>query len=240
MMKSIGISLLVAGMAAAHFGWIAPVNPVLQIGVATPVKLGVGHELGISESAPPMAGLESYALAPSGARTPLRLATKGPWVVTEYTPKEAGQHRLVLTHDRGIRSRTPKGIVEGGRDKNPTATEAFRSVRTGVAYAATAGAKFAPKAAGLVYELIPERTEKGLTVTLLLRGKPCAGGNVTVSWEGKKEVTVGTTGADGKTSYVAPAGAKGPVVVLAGQAMAAAKGAGYDKDNYQTALYLNW
>jgi uncharacterized GH25 family protein len=240
MMKSVGISLLVAGMAAAHFGWIAPVNPVLQIGVATPVKLGVGHELGISESAPPMAGLESYALAPSGARTPLRLATKGPWVVTEYTAKEAGQHRLVLTHDRGIRSRTPKGIVEGGRDKNPTATEAFRSVRTGVAYAATAGAKFAPQAAGLVYELLPERTEKGLTVTLLLRGRPCAGGNVTVSWEGKKEVTVGTTGADGKTSYVAPAGAKGPVVVLAGQAMAAAKGAGYDKDNHQTALYLNW
>jgi hypothetical protein len=30
------------------------------------------------------------------------------------------------------------------------------------------------------------------------------------------------------------------MVILAGQTMAAAQGAGYDKDNYQTALYLNW
>jgi uncharacterized GH25 family protein len=239
-MKSLGISLLVAGMAVAHFGWIAPEQPLLTVGLPAQVRMGIGHELGVSEAAPLLAGLESYALAPSGAKVTLRPEKKGTWLTASYTPREAGQHRLVFFQDRGVRSRTPKGLVEGGRDKNPTATQAFHSVRTGVAYAATAGAKFAPKAAGLVYELLPERTENGVTVTLLLRGRPCAGGAVTVSWPGKKETAVGKTGADGKVSYIAPAGANGPFVMLAEQSVAAAKGAGHDVDNYQTALSLNW
>jgi uncharacterized GH25 family protein len=240
MIKSLGISLVLAGTAAAHFAWIAPGEPVLTVGKAARVQLGIGHELGVSEAAPLLPGLQVYALAPSGARTELRPAKSGLWLAAEYTPKEAGQHRLVFTHDRGVRSRTPKGLVDGGRDKNPTATQAFRGIRTAVAYASTANAKFEPKAAGLAYELIPQRTEKGVTVTLLLNGKPCAGGAVAVSWAGKKEVVLGKTGADGRLSYAVPAGAKGPFVILAEQPVAAAKGANYDTDNYETALYLNW
>jgi uncharacterized GH25 family protein len=240
MMKSLAMTVIVAGAAAAHFAWIAPAMPVLTVGAAVQVQLGIGHELGISESAPLVAGLEAYALAPSGARAELRPVKNGLWLNAEYTPKEAGQHRLVFTHDRGIRSRTPKGLVDGGRDKNPTATQAFRSVRTAVAYALTANAKFEPKAVGLVYELVPQRTEKGLTVTLLRNGKPCAGGAVAVSWAGKKEVVVGKTGADGKISYAVSAGAKGPLVLLAEQPVATAKGSNYDTDNYETAVYLNW
>lgn len=240
MMKTLGIAVFVAGAALAHFAWIAPVDPVLTVGKAARVQLGIGHELGVSESAPLLPGLQVYALSPAGAKTELQPAKSGLWVNAEYTPKEAGQHRLVFVHDRGIRSRTPKGMMDGGRDKNPTATQAFRGMRTAVAYALTAGAKFEPKAAGLVYELIPQRTEKGVTVTLLLNGKPCAGGDVAVSWAGKKEVVLGKTGADGRMSYAVPAGAKGPFVILAEQPVATAKGSNYDTDNYETALYLNW
>ncbi|MCA2968041.1 MAG: DUF4198 domain-containing protein [Acidobacteriaceae bacterium] len=240
MLKSFWISLLAAGAVAAHFAWIAPAQPGLTVGQAAMVQWGIGHEFGVSEAAPLTTGLASYALSPAGARTALQPVKQGPWLTASYTPREAGQHRFVFVHDRGIRSRTPQGMRDGGRDRNPTATQAFRSVRTGVAYALTGGAKMVPKAVGLVYELIPERTEKGVTVTLLLGGKPCAGGEVTVSWSGKKEVTVGKTGADGRISYRVPAGAKGPLVILAEQSVVAAKGTGYDTDNYQTALYLNW
>lgn len=240
MMKSIGMTLVLAGAAAAHFAWIAPVTPVLTVGTAVQVQFGIGHELGISESAPLLPGLQGYALAPSGARTELKPAKSGLWLNAEYTPKEAGQHRLVFTHDRGIRSRTPKGLVDGGRDKNPTAKQAFRGVRTAVAYALTANAKFEPKAVGLAYELVPQRTEKGVTVTLLFQGKPYSGGDVAVSWAGKKEVVLGQTGVDGKMSYVVPAGVKGPFVILCEQPIATAKGSNYDTDNYETALYLNW
>ena len=239
-MKAFWISLALAGAAAAHFAWIAPVTPVLTVGTASRVQLGIGHELGVSESTPLLPGLQAYALAPSGARTELKPAKSGLWLNAEYTPKEAGQHRLVFVHDRGIRSRTPKGLLDGGRDRNPSATQAFRGVRTAVAYALTADAKLEPKAVGLPYELVPQRTEKGVTVTLLYQGRPYAGGDVAVSWAGKKEVVLGKTGADGKMSYVAPAGAKGPFVILCEQPIAAAKGLPYDTDNYETALYLNW
>lgn len=240
MMKPFWMALALAGAAAAHFAWIAPVTPVLTVGTAAPVQLGIGHELGISESAPLLPGLQVYALAPSGGRTELKPVKNGLWLNAEYTPKEAGQHRLVFVHDRGIRSRTPKGMVDGGRDKNPTATVAFRGVRTAVAYALTAKATFEPKAVGLAYELVPQRTATGVTVTLLLNGKPCAGGDVAVSWAGRKEVVLGKTGADGKISYAVPAGAKGPFVMLAEQPIAAGKGSSYDTDNYETAVYLNW
>ncbi len=239
-MKVFWMALALAGVAAAHFAWIAPVTPILTVGTPAQLQFGIGHELGISESAPLLPGLQAYAIAPSGARTDLKPAKNGLWLDAEYMPKEAGQHRLVFTQDRGIRSRTPKGLVDGGRDKNPAAAQAFRGVRTAVAYALTANAKFEPKAVGLAYELIPQRTAKGVTVTLLFNGKPYAGGDVAVSWAGKKEVVLGKTGVDGKMSYAVPAGAKGPFVILCEQPIATAKGSNYDTDNFETALYLNW
>ncbi len=239
-MKTVGLSLVLAGAAVAHFSWIAPMVPTLEVGTTTKVQFGTGHALGTSESALPLDDLKAYALTPSGGRVELAVAKAGLWVAADYAVKEAGQHRLVFSQERGARSRTPKGVKEGGRDKNPDATQAFRTVRTGVAYAFTAGAKLNPKAAGIAYELVPQRTEKAIIFTLLRNGKPCPGGEVAVSWVGKKEVLLGNTGADGKIAYAIPAGAAGAFVVLAEQRVAAAKGANYDTDNYETALYLNW
>jgi len=239
-MKTLGLSLVLAGAAVAHFSWIAPMAPLLAVGAVTKVQFGTGHALGTSESALPLDDLKAFALTPSGGRVDLVVAKAGLWLAADYAVKEAGQHRLVLSQERGARSRTPKGVKDGGRDKNPDATQAFRTVRTAVAYAFTAGAKMDAKAVGIAYELIPERTAKAITFTLLRNGKPCAGGEVAVSWAGKKEVLLGDTGADGKMSYTIPAGAKGAFVVLAEQRVTAAKGANYDTDNYETALYLNW
>ncbi len=239
-MKSLGLSLVLAGAAVAHFSWIAPVAPLLAVGAVTKVQFGTGHALGTSESALPLDDLKAYALTPSGGRVELAVTKTGLWLEADYAVKAAGQHRLVLSQERGARSRTPKGVKDGGRDKNPDATQAFRTVRTAVAYAFTAGAKMDAKAVGIAYELVPERREKAIIFTLLRNGKPCAGGEVAVSWAGKKEVLLGNTGADGKMSYPIPAGAKGAFVVLAEQRVAATKGANYDTDNYETALYLNW
>ncbi len=239
-MKTVGLSLVLAGAAVAHFSWIAPMSPTLEVGATTKVQFGTGHALGTSESALPLDDLKAYVLTPSGTRVPLTVEKNGLWLGAEYAVKEAGQHRLVFSQERGARSRTPKGVKDGGRDKNPDATQAFRTVRTAVAYAFTAGSKMDAKAVGIDYELVPQRTEKSITITLLRNGKPCPGGEVAISWAGKKEVLLGNTGADGKITYAIPVGAAGAFVVLAEQRVAAAKGANYDTDNYETALYLNW
>jgi uncharacterized GH25 family protein len=232
--------LLCATAALAHFAWIAPVPPVLTVGAVAGIQMGIGHELGNPEAAPPLVESRAYALAPSGAKTDLKPALKGLALMADYTVKEAGQHRFVFLQDRGIRSRTPKGIKVGGRDQHPDATQSFHTLRTAVAYAATAGTKFDAKAVGLSYELVPQRSADSITVTLLANGKPCAGGEVAVSWAGKKEVVLGKTGADGKMKYAIPAGAKGPLVIVAEQPFPAPKTAKYDTDNFETAVYLNW
>ena len=239
-MKSLSLSLVLAGAAVSHFSWIAPLTPTLAVGAVTKVQFGTGHALGTSESALPLEDLKAFVLTPSGGRVELEVAKNGLALDADYAVKETGQHRLVFSQERGARSRTPRGVKDGGRDKNPDATQSFRTVRTAVAYAFTTGAKMDAKAAGIAYELVPERTEKAITVTLLRNGKPCPGGEVAVSWAGKKEVLLGNTGTDGKRSYTIPAGAKGAFVVLAEQRVAAAKGANYDTDNYETALYLSW
>ena len=239
-MKTLGVSLVLAGVAVAHFSWIAPLAPTLTVGAVTKVQFGTGHALGTSESALPLEDLKAFVLSPSGDRVELAVSKQGLSLGAEYAVKEAGQHRFVFSQERGARSRTPKGVKDGGRDKNPDATQAFRTVRTAVAYAFSAGTKMDAKAVGIAYELVPQRADKAITFTLLRNGRPCPGGEVAVSWAGKKEVLLGNTGADGVISYTIPVGAKGAFVVLAEQKIAAAKGATYDTDNYETALYLTW
>jgi uncharacterized GH25 family protein len=230
-----------AALLMAHATWIFPVHAVIEVGKPLMVQIGNGHDIAESESPLGQRGLEMFAVSPSGTRTTLTPAVSGNLLAAEYSAKEKGSYVFGFVQDRPISSRTPGGVKQGGRDKNPDATEVFKAYRSGLAYAATAGAQPQQgKAFGLVFELVPQRAADSVTVIATQNGKPCAGAAITVHWPGKGEAKAGKTGADGKFAYKIPAGAKGQFVIAASHSEKAAAGAGYDNASYATALYLNW
>lgn len=246
MTSSIARALLVASLGSAaafcHYTWVAPVA-ALEVGKPATVQIGHGHKFPASEEAINAAQVDLYVLTPSGAKIKLAAAKGTGFVSAPFQPKEAGPHRFVLVQDRGVSSRTPKGVKQGGRDKNPDAMQSSRTFRTSVAYV-SAGQAAPPKSAkpvGLELELTAERTTSGWQVQLLKNGKPASGIAVEVFLAGAaKAADAGKTGADGKINYALPAGAKGPALFSAMFKDGAPSGAAYDSVNYETSLNVNW
>jgi uncharacterized GH25 family protein len=83
--------VLMAGAAGlwAHFVWVDAMPVTLKTGETAKVRIGNGHDLAESESALNLAGLETFAIAPSGGRTDLKPEIAGKWVVAPYSVKEA-------------------------------------------------------------------------------------------------------------------------------------------------------
>lgn len=231
-----------AATAFAHFTWVSPADVAWEVGKTAAVRISHGHQLGHSEEAVNMRGAEFFVVAPSGQRTALEPATAGTAVSANFTVKERGVHRIVLVQDRGVISRTPKGVQPGGRDAHPDAAQAYRPYRSAVAYAGAAQSGVpGAKPAGIEFELAGEFANGAWQLTLLNHGKPVAGANVEVLPAGAKEgVPAGKTGADGRISYRPPAGAKGPALFSAEWKAPPPAGARYDSVNYSTSLYVNW
>jgi uncharacterized GH25 family protein len=208
--------------AFAHYTWIAPVD-ALEIGKTATVRISHGHTFPQSEEAINAAQVDLFVLAPSGARVKLAPSAAAAAVSATYAVKEAGVHRIAFVQDRGVTSRTPKGVRPGGRDKNPDATQSYRTLRTSVSYAATAKAPpSTPKPVGLEFELTAEFTGGAWKLQLLHSGKP------------------GKTGTDGRLTFTPPAGSKGPAMFSAETKSAPPQGAAYDSVNLSTSLYVTW
>ena len=242
--NAIRLAIAIGGAAAiltAHATWIEPVPPILETRKAVTVEIGNGHGLGASESPLGQRGLEVFVIGPTGSRTKLTPAVAGNSLKAEHTIKEPGTHVFAFVQDRGLNSRTPGGMKKGGKDQNPDALEVVKAYRSAVAHAATKGAApAAAKPVGLEFEMVPQRTAEGVTVTVLFGGKPRAGARINVLWPGKGEQKAGATGTDGKFVYRIPAGAKGRFLLAADFSEKAAAGAGYDNATYATAIYLTW
>ncbi|MBS1830846.1 MAG: DUF4198 domain-containing protein [Acidobacteria bacterium] len=227
---------LSAMLAFGHYTWVAP-TAALEPGKPAIIQVSHGDVFPNGDEAINAAQVELYVLAPSGAKTKLTAAKAGETVTAPFTPKEAGPHRLVMVQDRGITSRTPQGVKQGGRDKNPKATQASRTYRTAISYLNTKTAK----PVGLELELTAERTASAWQVQLLKHGKPAAGVSIEVLLPGaSKGVVTGKTDAAGKFTWTPPATAKGPALFSAMFKDPAPAGATYDAINYETSLYVTW
>jgi uncharacterized GH25 family protein len=238
--------LFLAASAAAvigfgHYTWIAPVAK-LETGKPSEIRIGHGHKFPESEEAINARQIDMFAVTPSGARVKLTPAPAANAVTASFTPPEAGAYRIAFVQDRGVSSRTPRGVKPGGRDQNPDATTASRTLRTAVAYAATAGvAVSSAKPLGLEIELSGTFHSGAWQLQLMKQGKPLADTPVEVFLAGApKAVEAGKTGPDGKLRYQPPAGAKGPAVFIAEKKEPAPSGAKYDAVNYETSLYVSW
>lgn len=230
--------LLIAACAAsllAHYTWLAPAGASWRVGQTVTLRIGHGHQFPTSEEAVSARNIELFVIAPSGARTPVPVKAQGTAVEGAFTVKEPGPHRAALVSDRGIVSRTPNGVRPGGRDKNPDAVQAYRTLRTAVAYA---GGAAPAEPLGLEVELTAAFSQGAWELTLLRQGKPAAGAEVEVFVAGApKAVSAGKTGAGGKVTYK-PTGTGAVMFFTEGKEPAPA-GSHYDVVNYSTALYVS-
>jgi hypothetical protein len=232
------------GIAAwAHYTWIlTPDAAPLAVGQAATLQIGHGHHFPASEEAIHAGQLDLFVLTPSAARVKLAPAVSKSAVTASYTPREPGVYRIAMVQDRGIRSRTPQGVKPGGRDRNPNATQASRTLRTAVAYvSAGRGAVAAPPRVGLEAELTGELAQGVWRLRLWQLGKPRAGVSVEVFLAGTgKAADAGQTGPDGGLTYRLPAAAKGPALFSATWREPAPPGAPFDFVNYETSLTASW
>jgi uncharacterized GH25 family protein len=225
--------------ALAHYTWIAPQPATIEPGKLIAIQIGHGHKFPTSEEAISASQIDLFVVAPSGAKVKLQAAPAGSGVRSQFTPKEAGFHRIAFVQDRGVRSRTPSGVKPGGRDKNPTATQASRTLRTAVSYAGVAAQ--APQPLKIEVEMVAALAGGAWNVQLLHHGKPVADTPVAVFLSGAaKPVDVGKTGADGRVRYQPSPGVKGPALFSAEWKGAAPAGATYDFTNFETSLYVSW
>lgn len=228
--------LLLAGILAAHYTWIAPVS--LVKGKAARIAIGHGHHFPESEEAIAAAQVKAFAVAPSGNRSELKAAKAGRIVEVDYTPVEEGTHAIGFVQDRGVTSRTPAGVKPGGRDVNKDAVAAFRTIRTAVTFATTGRVTLPRKSLGLDLEIVPRVVGTAVTLQLTRSGKPLAGQSIEVLTSASKEAkTVGETDAAGTVVYQTGTVA-GPLLFIAGVAEPAAKGLAYETTNLSTSLYL--
>ena len=232
---------LVAASALAHYTWVCPVEVSLEVGKTSTVRINHGHKFPQSEEAIDLRKVELFALAPSGARVKLEPAAAGHAVTASYAVKEAGLHRIVFVQDRGVISRTPKGVQPGGRDQNPDATQAYRTLRSSVAYAVASKAPSkSVKPVGLEFELAGEYANGAWQLQLMKQGKPVADASIEVFLVGAPQAAAGKTGNDGRLTYRPPDGAKGPAMFSAQAKEPPPAGAKYDSVNYATSLYVSW
>lgn len=237
-----GVAVCAAGAALfAHATWIAPVDGSLEVGKSVTVQIGNGHAFPQSESALSPQNLEMFAVAPSGGKVELKPVKSGSFLTAAYAVREAGVHRFVFVQDRGVMSRTPRGLKPGGRDQNPDAIQSRKVYSAAVAYAGTAGTSLAPAAPlGLTFEMTPHRTKEAVLVSVLLNSKPVAGVKIRAVLPGHKEQEVGATGTDGQFTYRVPSGLNGGFLLVATHSQRAAAGENYDTANYSTAVHLTW
>lgn len=246
-MKIVTARVVLAHIAAAvtalaHYTWVYPAQLPLTVGKTCVVQISHGHTFPNSEEAINFSQVELFALPPSGARVKLQPSAAGSAVTANYDVKEPGLHRLVMIQDRGVTSRTPKGVQAGGRDKHPDATQSSRMIRSAVAYAPTAmSATIAGKPAGLEFELVGEYSKGRWQAQLLKQGKPVPEAAIEVFLAGSgKPVASGKTDAQGRFSYEPPAGAKGPLLFSGELREPPPAGAKYDFVTYATSLAVNW
>jgi hypothetical protein len=227
--------------ALAHYTWVAPGELPLEVGKTSVVRISHGHKFPRSEEAIDPSRVDLFVLAPSGARVKLEPAVSGTAVTASYAVKEAGLHRMVLIQDRGVMSRTPKGLQPGGRDKHPDASQAYRTVRSAVSYARTSAAPTTSAApAGLEFELVGEYSKGTWRLQLLKDGKAVPNIPVEVFVHDTEPVSAGKTGPDGRVSYKPAPGTTGPAMFAAELKDRAPAGAQYDSVNYSTALFVTW
>ncbi len=228
--------------AVGHYTWISASPDLLEAGKKVTVQIGHGHVFPASEGAINASQVSTFVVAPSGARVDLKPVASEKMVTAEFIARESGFHRFALVQDRGVNSRTPDGIKPGGRDKNPNATQAFRTFRTAIAYTRSAKPTgIAGKPLGLEFELTASLAHGVWTVQLLKQGKPVAGSGIELLSAGtEKPADIGNTGPDGKVTYRVPARGQGPGLFLARLREPAPAGAAYDTVNYETSLNVTW
>lgn len=227
---------LLAATVFGHYTWITP-ETAFVAGKPVTIRIGHGHAFPNSEETINPAQLDLFVLTPSGKRVPIKAAAAVKSVTASYTPTESGPHTIAFVQDRGVSSRTPKGLKKGGRDVNPDALTASRTLRTSVAAASATGAR----PLGLEVELTAQLASGVWTVQLVRAGKPLAGAAVEVFLAGAASAVVaGKTDAEGKVRYQPPAGAAKRALFAAEFKSAAPQGASYDAVNYETSLFVSW
>lgn len=233
---SLFLLCMAAGAAFAHDTWIAA-SGALATGKPVTIFVRHGHHFPASEEAVNAAQLDLFAQSASGKRTALQASVQGREVVAEFTPAAAGAHTLAFTQDRGVTSRTPKGVKQGGRDKNPGATQSSRTLRTAVAYLGAA----VSKPAGLEVEIVGTLSGGAWTVQLLRGGKPLAGIAIEAFPAGAEAGKIaGKTDANGKLRYTPEAGARKDLLFIAEFKQPAPQGSAYDTVNFETSLHVSW
>jgi hypothetical protein len=233
---------LAAATTLAHYTWVSPVDLPLEIGKTSSLRINHGHKFPQSEEAIDPRRVEFFVLAPSGERVKLDPAVSGTAVTASYSAKEKGLHRIVLIQDRGIVSRTPKGVQPGGRDKHPDAIQAYRTLRSAIAYARTAKAPVVgAQPAGLEFELAGRYANGAWQLQLMKQGKPVADAPIEVFLAGATQAaSAGRTASNGSLTYRLPADSKGPAIFSAEIKQPPPAGAQYDTVNYSTSLYVSW
>ncbi|MBN8730109.1 MAG: DUF4198 domain-containing protein [Acidobacteria bacterium] len=227
---------LLAAAAYGHYTWITP-ETAFVAGKPVTIRIGHGHAFPNSEETINAAQLDLFVVTPSGKRVPVKAAAAVKSVTASYTPTESGPHTIAFVQDRGVSSRTPKGLKKGGRDVNPDALTASRTLRTSVAAGGVTGAR----PLGLEVELTAQFASGAWNVRLLTGGKPHAGAAVEVFLAGASSAAVaGKTDTEGKIRYQPPAGAAKPALFLAEFKNAAPRSAAYDAVNYETSLFVSW
>lgn len=197
--------------AYGHYTWVAPSEP-LAPGKTIKIMVAHGDRFPHGDEAVNAAQVKLWMLAATGAKSDLKPVATKSTVLADFTPATAEPHRIVFTQDRGVMSRTPKGVKPGARDKNPTATEVFSMMRTGVHYIGSQ-----PKAAPIGLELeLTARFENGVWNLQLFRsGKPLAGETIKIVLnEQENETAIGKSDANGKLTFKPAAGYKGPLLFL--------------------------
>ena len=202
--------ILTFASAFGHYTWVAP-SETLTAGKPVKIMVAHGDRFPHGDEAIHAAQVKLWMVSANGAKTDLKPVATKTAVLADFTPATSGPHRIVFTQDRGLMSRTPNGVKPGGRDKNPTATESFALLRTGLHYVGAADA--APL--GLELELTAKFEKGAWNLQLFRAGKPLAGETVKVVLkEQETEAAIGKSGADGKIVFTPAAGYKGPLLFL--------------------------
>ncbi len=234
--KTAALLLASAFAASAHYAWIETEAKTLAAGQTTKVKIGFGHEVGQSESAVNLDGLALWAIAPSGQKVALKPVPADKWVVAEFTAKEAGVYRFVMTQDRGVMSQTTKGFKPGGRDVHPDAKKSMKMWRSAVTYAGT-GDKMHGAGLGLPFEVLANRQGGAVELTVLRNGQPVTGAEVALNVPGKEEADkVGMTDASGKFRH--SVAGSGPSLFLVTMSSPAPAGSNYDTETLTSVLVV--
>ena len=229
--RAFAVATIAALSLPAHFAWLeAPTE--LKAGEAVKVKIGFGHEVGKSDSAVNVEGLEVWAISPSGVKTALKPVTADNWVVADFTPRETGVHRFAFAQDRGVISQTTKGYKPGGRDVHPDAKKSMKMWRSGVTE--TSG-----KPIGLAFEAVGHRKGDRIEITVFREGKPFSGADVALNVPGQEEAAkIGASDGNGRFTHPLAAGAKGPMLFLVTSVEPAHKGANFDTNNVASVLLV--